>query len=584
MKFKNHGFTFTVLYFRLAHRMKTIRKIFYKYCLFLFWSLPIPILGQSFEGYVSPLDIPIAVSGTFSEYRKTHFHAGLDMRTNGEKGLNIYSVSGGWVSRIRVSTSGYGKVLYITHDDGYMAVYAHLDKFSDVIQKFVKHHQYAKKQFEVDLYLEKNSIPISVGELIGYSGNTGSSLGPHLHFEIRNPKNVPVNPLKLPYFVGDTIPPVISEIMIYSHLDDGLYRQRLDFEETDFPHKLYWVDSVQVLGPISLGIQMHDRSNLSANVNGVYSVDLIKQDQSIFRYQFDQIQFSDRNYINLMIDYPLYRLENQRIQRLFKHPLNDVSVWEDLTDGIIHIQEKDSVPIKLVIKDHHQNMSVIKMNIIGGPPQNNLTNVYPIHENGISINQSESYQFDFDAIQVEFPKNTFFDDVVLDIQQWNQTIDLGTDSLAVNNSLKISFALNSLQLENKQQFFIAKLRDNEQEPSFISAYKEGNHISTRIKELGTYTILRDQSPPIIEPINIHEGKNMEQEKDIQLRVGDDNGSISSYHGAIDGQWVLFEYESKEDLLIFDFSDIELSTGEHLLEISVEDKVGNQTKTSINFII
>ncbi len=564
--------------------VRTLRKIFYKVGLFLSWSLPTVILGQSFNGYVSPLDIPIAVSGTFSEYRKTHFHAGLDMRTNGEKGLNIYSVSSGWVSRIRVSTSGYGKVLYVTHDDGYIAVYAHLDKFSDAIQKFVKNQQYAKKQFEVNLYPKKNSIPVTVGELIGYSGNTGSSLGAHLHFEIRNPNNIPINPLKLPYFVGDTIPPIISEIMIYSHHKDGLYRQRLDFEETDVPHKMYLVDSVRALGPISLGIQMHDRSNLSANVNGVYSVDLLKHDQSIFSYQFDQIQFSDRNYINLMIDYPLYRLDNQRIQRLFKHPLNNVSVWKDLDDGIIDIQEKDSVPIKLIIKDYHQNMSIIKINIIGGSPQNNLTSVHPIHENGIPINRFESYQFDFDSIHVEFPKNTFFDDVVLDIQRWNHTIDLGTDAFAVQNSFKISFALDSLQLENKEQFFIAKLQEDQQKPSFVSAYKDGTQISTKIRELGTYTILSDQSPPIIEPINIFERKNMGLEKNIQLRVTDDNGSILSYHGTIDGQWALFEYEPKEDLLIFDFSDIQLSTGEHLLEISVIDQVGNQTKRSINFTI
>ena len=558
-----------------------IKILFHKFVLSLFFIFPTFICGQSFDGYVSPLDIPIAVSGTFSEYRKTHFHAGLDMRTNGEKGWNIYSVSSGWISRIGVSTSGYGKVLYITHDDGHIAVYAHLDRFSDDIQGYVKKHQYAKEQFEVNLCLQKNIFPISVGQLIGYSGNTGSSLGAHLHFEIRNPNNVPLNPLKIPYHVPDTIPPLVSEIMVYRHLQNGLHRQKLDFEQTDFPIRMYSIDSVKAIGPISLGIQMHDRSNLSDNVNGVYSVDLIKQGESIFNYQFDQIQFSDRNYINLMIDYPLYRSEDQRIQRFYKHPSNDASFWHHLDDGIIHIQENEIVPLQLIIKDYHQNMSVVKMNIVGEEIEKNLPSVYPKYEDGISINRSESYQLDFGSIGVKLPKNTFFDDVVLDIDQWNQTIDLGTDSFAINNSIEISFALDSVQMKNKKQFYIAKLQDRE-EPSFVSAYQHGNTISTMVRELGTYTLLRDQNPPEIVPINIEEGENMNQEKNIQLQVTDNNGSLLSYHCTIDGKWVLFEYEPKEDLLVFDFSDIELSEGDHQLDVTATDKVGNQTKTTISF--
>jgi len=560
--------------------LRSFDKIFDHLALSLFFVLPITLLGQTFDGYVSPLDIPIAVSGTFSEYRKTHFHAGLDMRTEAKIGLKIYSVSSGWVSRIRVSTSGYGKVLYITHHDGYVAVYAHLDGFSNEIQDYVKEQQYLKEQFEVDLHLQKEAIPISVGQLIGFSGNTGSSLGPHLHFEIRNPDNVPINPLKLPYFVPDTIPPIISEILVYHHLEDGLFRQKLNFQQQNASNALYTVDSVQALGPISLGIQMHDRSNLSANVNGVYRVDLKKRGESVFRYQFDEIRFSDRNYINLMIDYPLYRLENQRIQRLYKHPLNHVSVWKHLDDGIINIQENDTVPIRLLIEDHHQNMSVITMNIIGREPEK-LINVYPSHEKGTLINRSVSYQLNFDSVLLKIPKKTFYDDVVLEIHQWDQTIDLGTDSFPINNPIEVSFVLNSAQLENKSQYYIAKVND-QQKPTFVTAFNKGPTISTKIRELGTYTVLRDQDPPQINPINIVDGQNMSQQDNIQIQVTDDSGSLLSYHGTINNEWILLEYEPKEDLLVFDFSDIQLPEGEHQLNLSVSDRVGNQANISIPF--
>lgn len=557
---------------------KTIQSI--HFCL-LIYVLPLLAIGQLFEESISPLDIPIAVSGTFSEYRKTHFHSGLDMRTNGEKGLNIYSISDGWVSRIRASTSGYGKVLYITHHDGHTSVYAHLDKFASEIQDYVKKRQYAQEKFEIHLFPEKNILRVKAGQIIGYSGNTGSSLGAHLHFEIRNPNNGLINPLKLPFYVPDTIAPIITRVFAYSHRDDDLKRNELNFLKKDPGNGIYIMDTLVGMGPVSFGIQMHDRSNLSANVNGIYSAEVKADHQLIMNYKFDNIQFTDRNYINLMIDYPQYRLNNIPIQRLYKDPFNQVSFLDTHQTGLIKLEQGDSISVELIINDFHQNTSIIKANLIGGTPKEAFEKVYPINSEGILINKSKSHQLQYGRIEVNFPKNAFFQDVRLNIKQSNDTISLGQDTFPVRNPFTISFTLDESQQESTDDFYIGKL-DNKGNTSFVSSKIDGNIIRANVSSLGTYSLLSDQIPPEIMPLNIYDGADMSQEDSIKIQVTDNLGKLQSYYPAIDGQWVLFEYEPKEDMLFFDFSDIELSKGIHQLDLSATDRVGNKSQIKISF--
>ena len=142
-----------------------------------------------------PLDIPIILSGTFGELRPNHFHAGIDIKTKGSEGFNVYSIGDGYVSRIQVTHGGYGKALYVKHDNGQTSVYAHLQKYSPRIEKIVKEIQYSKESYTFRVYPKKNKIRISKKELIGYSGNTGRSYGPHLHYELRDDMDRPINPI-----------------------------------------------------------------------------------------------------------------------------------------------------------------------------------------------------------------------------------------------------------------------------------------------------------------------------------------------------------------------------------------------------
>jgi murein DD-endopeptidase MepM/ murein hydrolase activator NlpD len=136
----------------------------------------------------SPLDIPLSVTGSFGEIRPNHFHSGADFKVQGKEGLPVFAVADGWVSRIKISPVGFGNALYIDHPNGFTSVYGHLFGYNDTISTYAHKMQYVRKSFEVDLFPITNhdTLWIKKGDLIGFAGNSGSSFGAHLHFELRN--------------------------------------------------------------------------------------------------------------------------------------------------------------------------------------------------------------------------------------------------------------------------------------------------------------------------------------------------------------------------------------------------------------
>ena len=145
--------------------------------------------------FQSPLEIPLILSGTFAELRSNHFHSGLDIKTQQQSGLKVMAAASGFVSRIKVSHFGYGKALYITHPNGYTTVYAHLQNFNPEIDAYIKHRQYKNESYEIELFPKAGELLVNNGDIVAYSGNTGGSGGPHLHFEIRNKQEHPMNPM-----------------------------------------------------------------------------------------------------------------------------------------------------------------------------------------------------------------------------------------------------------------------------------------------------------------------------------------------------------------------------------------------------
>ena len=163
--------------------------------------------------YQHPVDIDLNLAGTFGEIRGSHFHGGADIKTNKQINLNVYAIDDGYVSRIKVNPYGYGKAIYITHQNNITSVYAHLNKYNKEIQKYIIKKQYEKESFDVELFFDSTTFKVKKGDIIGFSGNTGSSSGPHLHFEMRYTNTQePMNLHDYNFKIQDNIPPEIKEI------------------------------------------------------------------------------------------------------------------------------------------------------------------------------------------------------------------------------------------------------------------------------------------------------------------------------------------------------------------------------------
>ena len=233
--------------------------------------------GGPETNFQSPLDIPLILSGTFGELRSNHFHAGIDIKTQQRQGLPVYAVEDGTVSRIKISHWGYGKALYIAHPNGYTSVYAHLQKFGPEIEAYVKKLQYEKQRYEVEVFPQYGELTVSKGDTVAYSGNTGGSSGPHLHFEIRNSMDEkPTNPLLYGFSVRDATNPNITGLFAYPLSDSAQVNQSQKRIEIPFSRQAdgtYLAEPVTASGLIGFGIETYDRQDLAANKNGVYRVE-----------------------------------------------------------------------------------------------------------------------------------------------------------------------------------------------------------------------------------------------------------------------------------------------------------------------
>ncbi len=553
------------------HKNSTL-KFFVYFLLLLALS---PIHSQEQINWVPPLTIPIQLSGTFGELRNTHFHAGLDIRTQGRQGLPVNSVQDGWISRINVSTSGYGKALYIDHLDGTTTVYAHLKKFSPRIEAYVKENQYEKESYTLRLFPKKDELPISLGEEIGFSGNTGGSYGPHLHFEVRNTRDqTPINAMQYPFEIEDTQRPQIQNFYLYENTTQQ--SRKKEFRLTPLNDSVYSTPTLSALGKINVGLRLFDRQNLSYNKNGIYKATIRLNGKVYFDSRMDQMSFNDSKYIDLLVDYSTLKKDKIRIQRFVKHPSQKLSFLGDTENGEMEISTGNSYQLLVTVEDFNGNKRYIESYIEGGKAL--FDSIAPLKS---SYNPTIDHFFDFEQAAVYFPKDCFFEPVALNIAEKGNVIHVDEDRYPLQKPFEVRFKIEDLDSLSKAQSFIARLSANGK-PLFMSTKKGEKEWTAKSSSLGKFTLSKDSLAPTLKAVNFKSGQWLTNYSFLKFKIADDLTGIKNYRGEINGRWIRLEYEPKNQSLIYDFSDLEFNQAEHQLTLEAEDGVGNKQRLEMTF--
>lgn len=532
----------------------------------------------------NPLDITLVLSGSFAELRSNHFHSGLDIKTQQRTGLNVYAAAEGYVSRIKVSHYGYGKALYITHPNGYVTVYAHLEKFSPKIQKFIKACQYDKESYEVETFPSPSELPIASNEIVGFSGNSGSSGGPHLHFEIRDNEERPINPMLFGIDIKDTKAPFISAVYAYpknenAHVDHSKSRKEIRL----IPAKNgdYSTAPVEALGDIGFGIVSNDQQDLANNKNGLNNIQAFFNGNKNFEMDFKRFSFDETRHLNRYIDYEVYKEEKSRIQKLFVQSGNTLSMLKDIDNsGYVRVEDSTNSVYRVRLRDFKGNETWLTIPIIG-KKLNEVLQAPEIKPSDFII-ANQVNELEKENVKVYFPKDTFYEDFHIDFNVRNDTLTLHKDIVPLKKNFNITYDISNYSDEDKDKLFIAKLYGYYQKASYISTKRIGDLLSARTKYLGNFTLARDTVSPTIVPVNFQDGKWLSKHNHLKVKIDDDLSGVSNYRATINGQWILMEYDYKKDTLTYDFSDNASTATENNLKVIVTDNVGNSTTFEATF--
>ena len=552
----------------------------------LFGLITMSLMAQEkFPQYRSPLDIPIYLSATFGELRPNHLHAGLDIKTQGVEGKRVYAVADGYISRIGVSPYGYGNVLYITHYDGYTSVYAHLQRFSGKIATYVKEYQYKHKQFASQIYPERDKFPITKGDLIGFSGNSGGSGGPHLHFEIRHTvSEKPVNPMYFGYKIEDHVKPLIQGVSVYpigenSTFEGDIQPMYFSVEGENGNYSLKDRILVQANGEMAFGVCTYDQVGTSTNKNGPYLYELFLDDRLAFQVEADSFSYSEPRYVNSLLDYRHYKQQKTSYVRTETDPFNKLHMIEK-KNGTIMVEEGDTVNVCFKISDYAGNTSTARFLLVGAAPVEVARPEHRRSEYFVRADGSLNGNITIDDFSVSMEGGTFFRD------EWVQTgqrdekgccsriYRFGDDEMTTFKAFTVRIRPEKRWADHPKKY-IAYI-DNRGKVSSLGGKMKNGCMEVTTRSLGEFTIKIDSVAPQVSATNFKKGQSVNKLKSLRFKITDDMTGIESYNIYLNDVWVLGQYDAKNNLLYYEM-DSNLKKGTNNVKVVVTDAVGN-TKT------
>jgi hypothetical protein len=561
----------------------------------LLLCMPLLVMAQKADYpknyFQSPIDAPLLLAGNFGELRPNHFHAGLDITTSGKEGVAIFAAAEGYVSRIRVSPFGYGKALYVTHPNGYTTVYGHLSNFSKDIGLYAEQQQYQAEIFEIDITVEPGKLPVKKGEIIARSGNSGSSGGPHLHFEVRDTKTEDaINPLLFGFAVADKVAPVIVQAAIIPLDADARINGKN--EKKLIPLKLLKgiyvpqnpADSMpRVSGRIGFALETYDKESTPHGKNGTYSVSLAINNSPVYAHRLERIPFEHSRYINCFTHYATQLSSKTWLQCSYLPPNNLLPVYDTVVNhGELIPEQNKRYTLRYTASDVNGNKATASFSVRGEKSTHTPVIQTTPFVQIIPWDTSVTFESTGEWI-AEFPARSVYDHTPFRCAFNNKDparprITLYNNTLPLHKPCTLSIAV-----KNTEQQLAKAVICEETTPGKAVRYNavtttvQNGYATAFIKNFGVYVVRYDTIAPAITPSNFDlkgkTQKNLSALSALQFTISDNLSGIKTYRATINGKWILADYDAKNKRLTIDHSKYK-GQGSCLIRIEITDKCGN----------
>lgn len=544
--------------------------------------------------FIPPVGYRMVLSGNFAETRPNHFHSGIDIKTHEEIGKKMYAIADGYVSRINFSPYGYGLALYIDHPNGYTSVYGHLSRFAPEIERYVRDVQYQRQSERVTIYPPKDKFPVEQGDVVAFSGNTGHSFGPHLHFEIRHTESEhPLNTLLFGYPIKDKVKPRVFHIVLYpqdnySRVAGINQKKKFSVRGGSGNYEIYPDRPVRVQGRIGFGIRTHDYMTYSPNRCGVYSVKLFVDEELIYSHTMNEFGFDETRYLNSFIDYEMRYNDRIWSQKSYVQPNNKLSIYENVKNrGIVNFTDNKIHKIKYILTDANGNQSTVRFRVKSSPekaPKGNLHNT----ECSRIMPFGKKNTFREKGVEIEIPQGALYDTLFFEYKQkpalrgtYSPVHALHNELTPLHKAMSLKIACPTLPQKYRDKALVASVENGRIESAHGGSWHNG-HLQTKTRYLGEYTVAVDTVPPRIVPLNIRQNQRIGAGQRIEFAISDNLSGIKSYKGYINGQWALFEYNPMRRKLTYTPDPDRLSGNKHRLRLEVTDGKGNKAEYSVLF--
>lgn len=544
------------------------------------------------KGYFSwPVDAKQALVANFGELRPNHYHMGLDCRTDQTENRPVLAAADGYIAKVKIEPIGFGRCIYINHPNGLTTLYAHLNNFNPALEKYITEQQYTLQSWKVFLDIPAGLFPVNKGQFIAYSGNTGGSQGPHVHFEIRDTKTDKVlNPLLFGLPVMDNIAPDILRLAVY---DRGIstYEQTPKFFALKKVNGVY-TTSPQLLvinaGKISFAITAYDRYTGSTNKNGIYEATIYEDDQPITGFQLDGIGYDETRYLNAHIDYKLRGSGGSYVQHLSRLPGYPIGVYKDMSgDGVINIQDDNTHQIKIIVKDANGNNAVLQFAVKRAAtqatiPSADLPALYQpneFHPGFVNVFENNNVSF-------YLPENALYDSIRFKYKETipfngNPVYQLHNGNVPVHGMFPVKIRNTKTAYPEKMVMHRVWSDKNDYAKAWpVTVGNDKDWYQASFRAFGNFQLLVDTMPPTVTPVGIREGMNAAKLSRIAFVIKDNTKELASFTAYLDGKWLRFTND-KGSAFIYKF-DEHCPPGMHELKISVEDCVGNRAERTYHF--